>query len=177
MDRRKQLDALCADMTAHDVGDPKRIQHFIKVSAFAALIAREEGLDEHTQFLLEAVGYIHDIGIRLAEQKYGYQNGKLQEELGPEAARKMLEKNGFEASDIDRICWLVAHHHSYDDIQGDDYQILVEADFLVNLLERGSDRETCRVTYDKYFKTEAGKRICRTMFLEDRGFELPRKDG
>ena len=45
MDRRKQLDALCADMTAHDVGDPKRIQHFVKVSAFAALIAREEGLD------------------------------------------------------------------------------------------------------------------------------------
>jgi len=173
MINREQLDMLCMEMISHDVGDPKRIQHFIKVSSFAALIARQEGLDGHIQSLLEAAGYIHDIGIRLAEQKYGYQNGKLQEELGPDAAREMLEKCGFKADDIERICWLVAHHHSFDDIQGIDYQILVEADFLVNLMEHGSDIETCRATYEKIFRTKTGRQICRTMFLEDRGFEMP----
>ena len=62
MTQREQLDALCMDMTAHDIGDPKRIQHFMKVSAFAALIGRMEAVDEHTLFILEAVGYIHSHG-------------------------------------------------------------------------------------------------------------------
>ena len=89
-----QLDTLCLAMTAHDAGDPKRIQHFMKVSAFAALIARGEGLPEEQVALLTAVGYIHDIGIRVAEERLGYQNGKLQEELGPEPAREMLRACG-----------------------------------------------------------------------------------
>ena len=177
MTQREQLDALCLDMTAHDIGDPKRIQHFMKVSAFAALIGRMEAVDEHTLFILEAVGYIHDIGIRIAEETYGYQTGELQERLGPPAARKMLENNGFEQGDTDRICWLIAHHHSFNNIEGIDYQILVEADFLVNLMERGSDRETCLITYEKIFRTETGKKLCRLMFLEDRGFDMSQVNG
>ena len=168
--QRKQLDALCMEMISHDKGDPKRLQHFMKVSSYAALIARGEGEDEHTQFIVEAAGYIHDIGIKLAEEKYGYQNGKLQEELGPDAARVVLEKLGFSAEDTERICWLIAHHHTYDDIDSADYQTLVEADFLVNLWERGSDAKTAKTTYEKIFRTKTGKAICHKMFLEDRGF-------
>lgn len=35
----------------------------------------------------------------------------------------------------ERVSYLVGHHHTYDHIDGMDYQILVEADFLVNFNE------------------------------------------
>lgn len=168
MTKREQLDALCMAMVAHDKGDPKRIQHFLKVNAFACLIGRQEGVDEHTLFILDAVGYIHDIGIRLAEEKYGYQNGQIQQELGPDAARAMLSGLGFAEADIERICWLIAHHHTYTDIEGIDYQILVEADFLVNLYEKQSDRQTVENVYNNIFRTETGRHILQTMLLTER---------
>jgi hypothetical protein len=47
----------------------------------------------------------------------------------------LLEGLGIEAAYIDRVCWLIAHHHTYTNIKEIDYQILVEADFLVNFYE------------------------------------------
>ncbi len=40
----KLLDCLYKDMIAYFAGDPKRIQHFIKVHSFAKLIAQNENL-------------------------------------------------------------------------------------------------------------------------------------
>ena len=64
----------------------------------------------------------------------------------------------------DRVCYLIAHHHTYDNIDGADYRILVEADFLVNLYEGKSGRDAVVSAYDKIFRTEAGKELCRIMF-------------
>lgn len=36
---------------------------------------------------------------------------------------------------IERICWLIAHHHTYKDVTSLDHRILLEADFLVNSFE------------------------------------------
>lgn len=47
---------------------------------------------------------------------------------------------------------------------GIDYQILVEADFLVNILEDGLSKEAALNVYHNVFKTECGKKICREMF-------------
>ena len=47
---------------------------------------------------------------------------------------------------------------------GLDYQILVEADFLVNLYEDGVTKEAVMHAYNKIFRTEHGKRICAEMF-------------
>ena len=52
-------------------GDPKRIQHFIKVHSFCKIICEMEQVDEQTQLIAEISGYVHDIGIKIAEQKYG----------------------------------------------------------------------------------------------------------
>ena len=57
-----------------------------------------------------------------------------------------------------------AHHHSYQNIDAVDLQILVEADFLVNLFEGNTDTAHIRATYDNIFRTETGKKICREMF-------------
>ena len=65
---------------------------------------------------------------------------------------------------IDRVKYLIAHHHTYDAIDGIDYQILVEADFLVNILEDGLAKEAALQAYQNIFKTESGKNICQEMF-------------
>ncbi len=161
---QKQIDALYLAMLQYFAGDAKRCQHFIKVHSLAALIGRAEGLDEHTQVLLEAAALVHDCGIKPGEAKYGRNDGKIQEQEGPAAAELLLSDVGFALQDRERICYLVGHHHTYNNIDGLDYQILVEADFLVNFYEDQLPRENIKVCIEKIFKTAAGLRLARTMF-------------
>lgn len=159
-----RLNNLCSRMIEFYRDDPARIQHFIKVHSFAKLIGEEEHLDEKLLYILEAAAYVHDIGIRPAEAKFGRCDGKLQEQEGPAEAEKMLKSLGFEQDVIERVSYLVGHHHTYTDIDGMDYQILVEADFLVNILEDGLAKEAALQAYHNIFKTESGKNICQEMF-------------
>lgn len=161
---KQQLDDLFMDMIAYYDGDPKRIQHFTKVHSYARLIGVGEELDDASLFILEAAAYTHDIGIRVAEEKYGRCDGKLQEQEGPIIAQKMLSQLGFENYIVERICFLIGHHHTYDNIDGLDYQILVEADFLVNLYEDDAGNRAIDKAYKRIFKTETGKKIFRLMF-------------
>ena len=154
---RQQLDELFLQMIAFFSGDPKRIQHFMKVHSFARIIGTKEGLDETSLFILEAAAYTHDIGIRPAEEKYGRCDGKLQEQEGPIVAQRMLSDVGIENYLIDRICYLIGHHHTYDNIEGLDYQILVEADFLVNAREEKMTKKAITHFRNVYFQTETGK--------------------
>ncbi len=147
-------------------GQPHYIQHFIKVHAFAKEIGIAEKLDSKTLEILEIAAYVHDIGIKVAKEKFGSSNGKLQEQEGPPVARQMLTELNVDEDIIERVCYLVAHHHTYNDIDGADYQILVEADFLVNLHEEKSDNETIKNVYEKIFRTKSGKELCHTMFME-----------
>lgn len=75
-----KIDELALATIEYNAGDPKRIQHTTKVHAYASLIGKCEGLDETTLFVLESAALVHDVGIRASEKKYGYQNGKLQEQ-------------------------------------------------------------------------------------------------
>lgn len=163
-----QLEELCERMVLYYAGDAKRIQHFVKVHGFAKMIAGKEELDDATLFILEAAAYTHDIGIRPAEEKYGSCEGRLQEQEGPTVAQKMLSEVGIENYLIERICYLIGHHHTYDNVEGMDYQILVEADFLVNMLEDDMSKKSIQKAYRNIFKTKSGKMLCRTMFgIED----------
>ena len=158
------LNQLFCEMIQYYRNDPKRIQHFTKVHSYAKLIGEREQLSPEELYILEAAAYTHDIGIKPAEEKYGSSAGKLQEQEGPAEAEKMLKSLGFEQDVIERVSYLVGHHHTYTDIDGMDYQILVEADFLVNILEDGLAKEAALQAYQNIFKTESGKNICQEMF-------------
>lgn len=145
-------------------GDAKRIQHFCKVHSYAKLIAEMENIDADTLFILETAALMHDIGIHYCEEKYGDCNGKLQEKEGPAIAKRLLDDLQFDEKVSERVQYLIAHHHTYDDIDGIDYQILVEADFLVNLYEGDSSNQAIEHAYKKIFRTNSGKNICREMF-------------
>ncbi len=146
-------------------GDSKRIQHFCKVHSYAKLIGEMENVDKDTLFILEAAALTHDIGIHLCEEKYGNCDGKLQEKEGPDIAKKMLADLGFEDAVSGRVQYLIAHHHTYTNIDCIDYQILVEADFLVNMYEDSLPIDAIETAYNKIFRTESGKRICKEMFF------------
>lgn len=158
------ISSLIDEMIAYDKGDPRRIQHFMKVHDFARTIGQLEGLDEQTLYILESAAVVHDIGIHVCEEKYGSCEGKLQEKEGPALAKELLERLGYEQKVINRICYLVGHHHTYTNIDGVDYQILVEADFLVNMYEDGVSPDAVRKAYQNIFQTENGRKICRNMF-------------
>ena len=146
-------------------GDAKRIQHFCKVHSYAKLIAQMENVDEKSLFIIETAALTHDIGIHTCEEKYGECGGRLQEKEGPAIAAELLERLGFDREVSERVQYLIGHHHTYNNIDGIDYQILVEADFLVNMYEDNLSKEAVLKAYDSIFKTEYGKKICKDMYL------------
>ena len=145
-------------------GDAKRIQHFCKVHSYAKLIAQMENVDDKTLFIVETAALTHDIGIHVCEEKYGECGGKLQEKEGPALACKLLKRLGFETDISERVQYLIAHHHTYNNIDDIDYQILVEADFLVNMYEDNLSKEAVLKACDNIFKTKYGKQICMDMY-------------
>ena len=163
----RTVDMLTVKMFGFNAGDVLRNQHLMKVHRFAQMIGRMEGLDDRMQFLVECAAVVHDIGIRPAEEKYGSANGKLQEQEGPAYAADLLGEAGLDQADIERICYLVGHHHTYEGIDGVDYQILVEADFLVNFLEDGISSDGIAATARKIFRTASGKHLCSVLYGVD----------
>ena len=159
-----RIEKLLTAMMEYDHGDVPRIQHFVKVYEFARMIGLMEGLDSKTQFTLESAAVVHDIGIHISEQKYGSSSGKYQELEGPAEAKKLLDGLEWPADVTERVCYRVGHHHTYHDMDGMDYQILVEADFLVNMCEDELSEEALQNAYRNIFRTETGKKICREMY-------------
>jgi len=157
-------DRLILEMIEYYAGDPKRIQHFIKVHSFAKLIGTLEHLDQDTLFILETAAVVHDIGIKLCEQKCGSCNGKQQETEGPAVAKELLERLNYDAAVIERVCYLVGHHHTYSAIDGLDYQILVEADFLVNFYEDDTPQTAREAAFKNIFRTKTGSALFEKMF-------------
>ena len=64
----------------------------------------------------------------------------------------------------DRISFLVSNHHTIDQIDGIDYQIIIEADYLVNADESHFSGHNIKNMYDKVFKTETGKFLLCSMY-------------
>ena len=124
-----------------------------------------ENVDEKTLFTIERAELTHDIGFHICLEKYAECGVRLQEKEGPALAKKLLEKLEFETDISERVQYLIAHHHTYNNIDGIDYQILVEADFLVNMYEDNLSKEAVLKAYDSIFKTEYGKKICKDMYL------------
>ena len=162
--KEKLKETLYREMMAYDAGDPARIQHFVKVHSFAQAIGKAEKLEEEIQFILECAALVHDIGIKPAEAKYGKSDGKFQEQEGPAEAEKMMRVLGFEEAVIERVSYLVGHHHTYTDIDGIDYQILIEADYIVNACESGYSKQNISDFMDKIMKTASGKEAAKEVF-------------
>ena len=142
------------------------IDHFLKVWAMAKTIGELERLDKHTQEVLELAAVVHDISCPLCREKYGNTGGKNQELESPPLVTAFFEGLPVERGDVERISWLVAHHHTYTNIDGLDHQILLEADFLVNAGESGYARSAIENFRQRVFRTSAGTELLDSMYLK-----------
>lgn len=166
----KRKDEVCMNnellmaMIEYESGVPHRIQHFLKVRAFANIIAEGENLDDETKYLIDTAALVHDIGIKPSLEKYKSSAGKYQEQEGPSVCTELLTKLGFDEKIIERVSYLVGHHHTYSNIDGIDYRILVEADFLVNIFEEEMSREAAMNVRRTIFKTKTGTHLFDEMY-------------
>lgn len=151
-------------MIAFSNGNLHDMNHFMCVWTYAKTIGELEGLDRRTQETLEIAAIAHDIACPLCREKYGNTNGKWQEEEGGPLVRSFLADAGLSAEQVDRVAYLVSHHHTYTDIDGIDYQILIEADYIVNASESGYSPENRKNFLEEHMKTESGKRLLRSTF-------------
>ena len=79
----------------------------------------------------------------------------------------MLTALGFNEPVIERVCYIVGHHHTFDAIDGMDFQIVVEADLLTNYYEDNLPKDNILYSFDKIFRTESGKKIAAELFNID----------
>ena len=141
-------------MIAFSNGNLHDMNHLMCVWTYAKTIGELEGLDRKT----------HDIACPLCREKYGNTNGKRQEEEGGPLVRSFLADAGLPGDQVERVAYLVGHHHTYTDIDGIDYQILIEADYIVNASESGYSPENRKNFLEEHMKTESGKRLLRSTF-------------
>ena len=153
-------------MICESQGDLKKsdIAHFIKVHQYARLIGQREQLDQKTLFILEIAAIVHDIACPLCREKYGNSQGHYQELEGPVLVKIFLKDFHLDDDIVERVAYLVGHHHTYDDVDGLDYQILLEADFLVNADEMDLNKDAILTMKDRVFQTKTGKLLLKTIY-------------
>ena len=82
-----------------------------------------------------------------------------------QAAEELLAKLGFAPDVCERVCYLIGHHHTYTNIDGMDYQILLEADFLVNADESNMAGDAIKAAKESIFHTKTGKKLLQDIYL------------
>lgn len=152
-------------MIEYSRGNLHDINHFMKVWGYSKVIGELEALDRDTQFILELAAITHDIACPLCREKYGNTEGKLQEKEGALLVSGLLEDMGLTEEQVQRIAFLVGHHHTYTSVDGSDYQILLEADYLVNADESRYSPENIKNACDKIFRTKSGIALLKEMYL------------
>ena len=155
---------LTEKMIAFSKGDIHDIDHFMKVWGYAKTIGELEGLDEGTQLILELAALTHDIACPLCREKYGSAIWAKQEEEGAPMVQDFLADTALSPAIIDRVSYLVGHHHTLTGVEGMDYQILIEADYMVNAAEKGLGKEEIAAFVAEHFRTKSGIALIKSVF-------------
>ena len=162
MDNLKE--ALVMAMENYFGEDTRRINHARRVTSYAEQLMALEGGD-YTVVIGTAV--LHDIGIHNAEKKYGSSNGNFQEIEGPPVAREILTRLKFGEPEIDEICEIIGNHHSPGKINTQNFKILYDSDWLVNVGDEFNITDKAKLAniIDRVFLTRSGKRIAKEIYL------------
>ena len=151
-------------MIAISDGNIRDIDHFIRVWSYAKTIGELEHLDKDTQYILEVAAITHDIACPLCREKYGNTDGKKQEAEGTPMVQEFLRDSGMTAAQIERVMFLVGHHHTFTDVDGADHQILLEADYIANASENSYSKDIIKNFLERTAKTKSGSRLIRQVF-------------
>ncbi|WP_084078484.1 HD domain-containing protein [Desulfitobacterium chlororespirans] len=148
---------------------PYGIEHTLRVLQNAESIMEGEEYPQEERELVSIVTILHDIGAIEAQGKHGSMEARFQELEGPPVSRKILEEIGYNAAQIDRVCYIVGNHHTPSRIDGLDFQIQWDADLLENLgaMEISKDRVKAEHFIAKNFRTRTGKAMAYERFVRE----------
>jgi len=160
-------DKLIEDMKHIFGPDQKRIDHALEVLSYAEQIQHEEGGDLK---IIKSAAILHDIGIHQAEKKHGSSAGKYQQIEGPPIATEILNKYGLEQEIIEKVCLIIANHHSAKDARINDtieFKIIWDADWLVNIADEYPNVKIEKLSQivEKVFKTAKGRQLGMDKYL------------
>lgn len=160
-------DRVAIEMKKYFHKDFKSIAHATKVARYAEQLVRQEGGDPAIVLL---AGYLHGIGFKEAQRKYGSSAADYREQEGPPIARAILERLGARQELIDEVCDIIGHQQHPREGESTNFKVLYDANLIANLEEdhknRPVDREKLRELLDKSFYTDAGKQLAAKVLLE-----------
>jgi putative nucleotidyltransferase with HDIG domain len=168
--QRKDLfkDRVAVEMKRYFQYDFKRIGHATKVARYAERIVKQEGGDPA---VVLSAAYLHDIGIKEAERKYGDGDIHHHEEEGLPVARQILGRLKAPEALIDEVCAIVRHHHHPDQEEGVNFKVVYDADLIVNLEEKQKeaslDEEDLISSIDKGFLTAEGRELAKKVLFKE----------
>lgn len=121
-------DTYVEELKRHFGPDQRRINHALKVLAYAENIMDGEGIDEKNRKVITITALLHDVGIKVAEQKYNSSAGTYQEIEGPPIVTEIMARHSEPEEIIQRVVYIVGGHHTSAKNNGLDFQIIWEAD-------------------------------------------------
>jgi HD superfamily phosphohydrolase YqeK len=169
MAKRNDLfrDRLAIAMHRYFGQDMKRIRHAEDVAAYAEEIGKAE---KANMAVVLAAGFLHDIGIREAERKFGSSSPRHQHTEGPPVARELLQELQAEEDLIEEVCDIIGHHHTPREEESLNFQVLYDADLIVNLDEKYQEHppvgEQLEKVINRSFLTDAGRRLAKKILKQ-----------
>jgi HD superfamily phosphohydrolase YqeK len=166
--QRKDLlkNRVAVEMKRYFGQDFKRIGHASRVARYAEQLVKEEKGDMAVVLI---AAYLHDIGIKDAERKYGSNEARYQEQEGPPVAREILRRLGAASELIEEVCDIIGHHHHPRNEETVNFKILFDADLIVNIEENHKvspiDPEKLSGIIAKSFLTESGGKLAQEILL------------
>jgi len=161
-------DRVAVEMKRYFGTDFKRIGHAGTVARFAEKIGKKE---KANLAVVLCSAYLHDIGIKNAEEKHNSSAANYQEIEGPPVARMLMEKLGAKKELMDEVCEIVGHHHHPNDDDSLNFKVLYDADMLTNMYEckdrKGIDQAQFLAKLDRLFLTQSGRFLAKEVLMQD----------
>ncbi len=117
--------------------DFRRITHALEVLHEAEKLFEATPAEYDAEIVI-AAALLHDVGIKPAEDKLGYNDGGTQEQYGPPIAREILAALDFPAEKTEVVCNIIGNHHSPTRHPYPELELLKTADRTVNQREKES---------------------------------------
>jgi hypothetical protein len=159
-------DKVAVEVKRYFKQDFKRIGHAMRVARYADRIGKKEG--GHMAVILSAA-YLHDVGIPVAEEKYGSSAPEYQEKEGPDIAKSILGKLNAPEKLIDLVCDIVGHHHHPRPEDTIEFKVVYESDWITNMEEKlktdASDEESISEAINKSMLTDGGRKVAEEVLL------------
>lgn len=114
--------------------DNRRIEHALRVLHHADRVMAEHSSCDPE--IVVACALLHDVGIKVSQEKLGYSNGHTQEEYGPAAAEALLRSIRFPQEKTQVVKDIIGNHHSPSRYDYPELEVLKQADLIVNRDEK-----------------------------------------